>query len=207
MERDPDAAGVLCDAPAVEEGAVVVVDPDPELDGDRDVLGGAHGGLDDRCQQLPLRRDGRSTTVSGDLRGRTPEVHVQVVDVEPLTEQQDRSGDIVRVGAVQLYGSDGFVGPELGQLPRERVVVHEGPSGQHLVDIEGGPESEAQGSERPVGDPCHRGEHDRGVEGDGPEVDRGDLARSGGFDTLVQRAAVATDRAGHPVHLPVRATP
>jgi hypothetical protein len=37
---------LLGDAPGVEVGVVRVVDPDPELDGDRNVgaLGGAHGG-------------------------------------------------------------------------------------------------------------------------------------------------------------------
>lgn len=102
----------LGDPAGVEVGVVVVVDPDPELHGDRDVGAGAgpHGGRDDPAEQSALVGQRGAAAAAGDLGHRAAEVGVDVVGQARGGDHPGRVVGGVRVDGVELQRPRGLVG-------------------------------------------------------------------------------------------------
>ena len=78
-----------------------------------------------------------------------------------------------RVDAVELDGEGvRLVGRGAHHLQRLRAALDQRPRGDHLADVEPGPELPAQRAERRVRDAGHRREHDGGVDRERAELQR-----------------------------------
>ena len=172
MKGDRGRAPVLGDGPGLQEGDVLVVDPDPQLDGDRDRAGGIDGGPDDAGEQGPVHGEGRPRPLPGHLAGRAAEVEVDVVDADLVHQPGHRRAHHPGVDTAQLHAADRLVGPEGGHAQGLGVALDQRPGRDHLAHVEAGAEGPAQPAEGRVGDPGHRGQHHRWVDGHRPQLER-----------------------------------
>ena len=119
-------------------------------------------GADDRPQQPRLGGHGRATAAARDLRRRTAEVEVDVIDEAFVAHEVDRPSEGVGIGPVDLQAAW-----PLGRSERHHpaglvVAVDDRGRHDHLVDVdEVGGVGPAHGAERGVGDAGHRCQHDR----------------------------------------------
>ena len=149
---------------------MVRVDPHPHLHRDRHVIRrrAAHRSGDDRAEQVALPGQRRTAALAGHLGHRAPEVEVDVIGAVLGDEQAHRGGGGDRVDAIELGRAGRLPGVVLDEPHRLRVPFDERARGHHFADVERGratgsglAELPAQPTEGPVGDPRHRGEHDR----------------------------------------------
>ena len=95
------------------------------------------------------------------LGNRATEVHVDVVDVPFADEPFHSFANVVRVDAVELQASRGFLLAELREHQRLGSALHQRPRRDHLAHVEPGAELTTDRSKRPIGHTGHRREHDR----------------------------------------------
>ena len=107
----------------------------------------------------------------GDLPHRTAEVHVDVVDVLDLDQIGDGVAQGPGVGAVELNRARCLVRGETCQQASLLVAFDQAAGADHLGHVETRSVLAAETPERSVGDPCHRGEHDGGVDGEGADAE------------------------------------
>src|SRR4051794_13921757 len=164
-----DAVG-LADPAQLQVVAAAVVEPQAELDGERDRDDVAHG-ADDRLGELEVTHQGGAGAPLEDLVGRAP--HVDVADVG--AELLDHQGGLAHgggVGAVDLDGERALLRAEIHQLAGPLVAVDDRLRGdelhRHHPPAADPPHDEA---EIAVGHPGHGSEPERGIDAEGAERD------------------------------------
>ena len=170
MQRDGGGALLLRDQAGVEEGLMLLVDPDPGLDGHRhaELVRGTHRLPHDGAQPVPLVGQHAPAALAGDLRHRAAEVEVDVADGEVPRQDPGRIRHHAWVDAVELDRACGLARVELKHGVGLGVADHEAAGGDHLADVEPGTLFAAQLPVGGVRDPGHRREdhgklHDDGV--------------------------------------------
>ena len=86
---------------------------------------------------------------------------IEAALIEELPSCHDR-----RIDAVQLDGPDPLPRIELEHRQGLAIPLHEPARGDHLANVESRALLTAQLPERRIGDPGHRREHDRRIDGD-----------------------------------------
>ena len=162
---------VLGDPPRLEEGEVVTVHPEAQLDGDRHRPGRAHRGGEDGAEQDRVEWEGGTGPLTGHLPGRASEIEVDVVNAD-LADQPVHGGAHHRgVDPAELDAAHRLVLPEGGHGQGLGVALDQGSGGDHLAHIQAGAVGPAQPPEGDVGDPGHRGQHHRGIDGDRAQLE------------------------------------
>src|SRR6185369_15615978 len=139
VEADGRRARVLGDAARVAQGEEMVVDAGPHLHRDRHAARAPNGGGDDASEQTRPERNGGAAALTRDLRRRTAEVEVEVIDAL-VGEEPGRIADDGRITAVELHRSWLLADGAARQEPRARVALEEPARGDHLRDVEPGAE-------------------------------------------------------------------
>ena len=135
---------------------MLVVDADPELHRDGDVLGGLDGAADDLAEQGPLVRQRGAAAPPGDLRDRAAEVEVDVISEVLAADQLHGLADRRWIDSVELHRAGPLGGVEPDHPKGPGVSFDQSPAGDHLTDVQPGTVLAAQPSKRHVGDPGHR---------------------------------------------------
>jgi hypothetical protein len=156
--------GVLGDPASVEERAVLVIDADPELHRDGKVPGRLDRGADDLAEQGSLVGQRRTASSAGDLRDRAPEVEVNVISEIVVAHHLHGLADRRGIDPVELHRAGLLRGIEADHPQGAGVPLHQCPASDHLADVQPGAVVAAQPTERHIGDPGHRREHDRRID-------------------------------------------
>ena len=142
---------------------MLVVDPDPHLDGDGHGPGVVDGGAHDPVEEPPLVGQRRPAAPARDLGDGAAEVEVDVVGQVLLDDRAHGGPDRRRVDTVELQRARVLVRVERDHAEGQRVALHEPTRGDHFADVEARALLTAQAAESGVGDAGHRREHDGGV--------------------------------------------
>ena len=171
VQRDRGAASLLREPSGVEPGEVVGVDPEPGLHRDRDAVrfGGTDGGAQDRTEPVPFPRQHSPAAAPGHLGHRAAEVEVDVADPELGAQDRRCPSHHVGVDPVELHRADRLAGVEAEHVEGLRVPLHHPAGGGHLTHVQARALLPAELPEGRVGDPRHRREHHRRVDGQVPE--------------------------------------
>ena len=111
-----DGALILGDPPGIQVGEQVVVDPQAELDGDRDLSGFAHRCSHDIAQQPGTTRNGGPASLASDFADRAAKIHVDVVDPVLGYKEGDGFSHVFGVDAVELQAARRFRRVEVCEL-------------------------------------------------------------------------------------------
>src|SRR5207342_2065004 len=121
---------------------------------------------------------------------RATEVQVEVVDPALPHQEPDRLSHVVGIDPVELQAARRLLRAEAREEERLAIALDERAGGDHLADVEPGPEAATQGAEGRVRDPGHGGEDDGRPDLEGADDDGRELPGSRGRNVPVPGAAV-----------------
>ena len=163
VQGDGDDPLIDGDAARLDVGQQRIEQALAELDRHRHTRGRRcrDGLAEDRPQEVRLGGHGCSAALARHLGRGAAEVDVDVIHAVRIAQLADRLAEDHRITAVDLQAPWLLVGGERHHPLGLRVAVHDSCRHHHLVDVDQpGRELTAQGSERRVGDACHRRQHD-----------------------------------------------
>lgn len=160
VERDSRTALLFSDPTGFEEIKVLVVDPETEFDGQRNVSSVPHRFPDDFPEQIRSRRKSGASSLPSDLSNGTAEVEVEMINGCFSEENPDGLRNILCPGSVQLQTSGGLIRGESGEFEGFFAPFDECSRCNHFRNAETGAEGGTDSPERGVRHTGHWGQDD-----------------------------------------------
>ena len=167
--------GLLGDPSRVQVGQVVLVDALAGLHRHRHVVRRRRRDrrVEDRASRSRFHGSAPPPPLRVTLGTGQPKFRSTCAHAVLLAEDPRGRADVRRVGAVELDRPDVLAAGRRPASPGDLVPLDQPAGGDHLADVEPGALLTAQPAVGRVGDAGHRSEHDRGLDDEGPQGERG----------------------------------